>query len=103
MINYTLPFFSITAATVLYGADKVIAYAGNDSISMASYFSTYIDLNYQTSINTIGLNAFIGIATCNGMYGNEFDMVELELSTQMSIEITEKFSLPVSCTLTTNP
>jgi hypothetical protein len=62
--------------------------------------SLYVELGYSFSI----LDIFVGAG--NGLYltgDNAFGVVNLGISTSKEISITEKFSLPVSASLITNP
>ena len=62
--------------------------------------SLYIELGYSLSI----LDVFIGAG--NGLYltgDGDFGIVNLGISSSREIAITEKFSLPVSAALITNP
>jgi hypothetical protein len=61
--------------------------------------STYIELGYSFSILDIFLGAGNGFYTTDG----EFNIVNVGISASKDIKITEKFSLPVSTSLITNP
>ena len=64
-----------------------------------SQHSTYLELGYSFSI----LNLFLGAG--NGFYTTDgsFNLVNVGITVSKDISITEKFSLPVSASIITNP
>lgn len=90
---------SISVATMFYGADK------NYVDDSKQRFSTYVELNYP--INKF--NLFLGCTPTDGYYGDGygnrsgFSIVNLGISGSKSIDITEKFALPLKATLGVNP
>ncbi len=80
-------------------------------------YSTYIELGYSTSIREIDFDAFLGFTLNspkkadtasgyigeNGFYGNSPGIVNLGFTATKKIKITEKYSLPVSTSVITNP
>ncbi len=97
---------SVMVATMLYGNDKKFdTISGGFDVKKNNY-STYIEVGY-----TFGgvAKAFIGATPWNGYYGagygvvQGFGIVNLGVSGTRSIEITDKFSLPVRASLYLNP
>lgn len=80
-------------------------------------YSTYAEVDYTTAIKTIGLKVFLGVNLTNpkppdpatgyigetGYYGDKIGVVNLGLTVSKGIPITEKFTLPISATLISNP
>ena len=97
--------FTLLLATNFYGADAKRIKA--DGTEGNIQFSTYAELGYTYK----NLSAFIGFNLTNpdtdkgetGYYGNGFGVVNLGITGSKDIKITDKFSLPVSVSLITNP
>ena len=80
-------------------------------------YSTYLELSYVTKINSYDLKPFIGATLNNpkkedlttgfigetGFYGKSAGVVNLGLTAAKTIEFSDKFSLPMSISLITNP
>ncbi|MBU1013238.1 MAG: hypothetical protein KKG99_09535 [Bacteroidetes bacterium] len=106
---------SIMFAINIWGADsrKYIEQSGvmvpEDKIVM----SKYLEFGYSTEIQGTSLDFFAGLALDNpktergeptGFYGQEnAGLVNLGLTLSKEIQISDKFSLPVSASLITNP
>jgi hypothetical protein len=106
MVKYNgtekLPF-SFMIATNIYGND---ARKTNGKIT----YSTYAELAYTTKIKKTGFNAFIGSAINTpgddlpGFYGNtKTGIINLGCTATKSIEVTDKFSLPMNGSVIINP
>jgi len=101
---------SLVFAMNFYGADtrKI-----NDDGSAGDIFmSKYIELGYAHSVKGVDVYYFIGAALDNpdedkgeiGFYGNQsMGLINLGVSASKSIEVTEKFSIPISTSLNFNP
>lgn len=87
---------------------------GNDSrkINGDLFMSKYVELGYKKSFKDFDFNPFIGAALDSpdtdagetAYYLNKkAGIVNVGLKCSKSIAITDKFSLPVQCSLTTNP
>lgn len=98
--------FPLTAmvATNFAGADARTA--DNDLM-----YSTYIELGYSTNIHETSFNCFIG-GTVNdpdkekgetGYYGPGAGIINIGITAEKEIQITEKFALPVNVSVITNP
>ena len=112
---------SLLIATNFYGCD---AKKINDDVNSPDFnkedgiqYSTYLELGYSTSIWKIDFDAFIGFTPNspkkadtasgyigeNGFYGNGLGIVNLGFTATKEIKITDKYSLPVSASVITNP
>ncbi len=108
--------FTVSVATMFYGADKTYENSyqytdtnGNTVIGGQNpdkqNYSTYIELSYPVK----SISFFLGFTPSDGYYGDSygnrsgFSLVNLGLSGNRSINITDKFSLPVKATLGFNP
>ncbi len=112
---------SILLAVNFYGSD---AQKINDDPNSANFnqedgiqYSTYAEIGYSTTINEVGLDAFMGLALNNpkkadanngyfgetGFYGEGFGVVNLGLTALKEVKITDKYSLPLSASIITNP
>lgn len=84
---------SIMAAYNFYGADK-------DN-------SLYFELGYGNTYKEVDYNIFLGGGTGNyylyGENSDDFGIVNLGITLSKEIQITDKFSLPVSGSVITNP
>ena len=76
------------------------------------FMSKYAEIGYKTNIKGTDFNVFIGAALDNpnekngevGFYLNEkAGITNIGIKLSKSIEITDKFSLPVQCSLISNP
>ncbi len=99
---------SFLVGTVFYGNDKD---RNNDN-----RFSTYCELAYSPEIKGMPFSVFCGLnllapadedlnmlVPVNGLYGNKAGVVNLGVSATKNIDITEKFTLPLSVSIITNP
>ncbi|MFA6400165.1 MAG: hypothetical protein WCX31_00855 [Salinivirgaceae bacterium] len=87
---------SVTAGVFLYGFDKDDA--GKNS------FSSYVEVSYPFDVKGVTLSPVAGVALNGNMYATDgFGLVNLGVKAEKEIEINEKFSLPVSASLLTNP
>lgn len=112
---------SILFAANVYGADAINL---NDDQNSADFntkdgikYSNYFELGYGFNANGIDCSAFMG-GTLNsvkdadantgfigesGFYGNGPGIVNLGITMSKELERTDKFSLPVSASIITNP
>lgn len=109
------------AAINFYGADaiKLNNDSGNVDFNKRSgiQYSTYFELGYGTTINETNLNVFLGFTLNNlkgknletgfigetGFYGEKAGIVNLGLTAVKDINVSEKFSIPVTASVITNP
>jgi len=112
---------SLLFAINFYGADAARI---NDDPNSADFnkkdgiqLSSYAELGYATAINDVSLDVFMGFNLTTprkadpaigydgeaGFYGDKFGVVNLGITAAKSIEITDKYSLPVQASLITNP
>jgi hypothetical protein len=118
--NDKIPF-SLLVAMNFYGAD---AQKINDDPTSPDFntksgiqYSSYAELGYAFKIKEVELNAFAGMAFNNpkaadasigyigetGFYGTGLGVVNLGLQASKQLQITEKYALPLSCAVITNP
>lgn len=112
---------TIMVATNFYGADA----ARIDNNPQSPDFnkktgiqhSTYVEFGYSFKVKEISLNSFMGFNCTTpgkanpstgfvgeqGYYGNSFGVVNLGITAHKNIPITQKYSLPLSTSLITNP
>lgn len=87
---------SLTAGIYLYGNDR------DDNNN--NFYSTYFELAYSKSFhNNINFSSFVGITPFKGYYADEFNVVNVGISLEKEIKITDKFSVPLSGSLIVNP
>ena len=112
---------SLFIATNFYGCD---AKKINDDVNSPDFnkedgiqYSTYFELGYSTSIKEVDFDAFLGFTPNspkkadvasgyigeNGFYGNSPGIVNLGFTATKEIKITDKYSLPISTSIITNP
>jgi hypothetical protein len=65
--------------------------------------STYIELGYNGSLKETAYSLFAGFTPAAGIYASEAGLVNVGIKASKAIEITDKFSLPVSVSLVANP
>jgi hypothetical protein len=85
----------IFAGTSFYGADK--------DTSANTRYSTYAEAGYSFKIKNNGLDFFLGFTPYEGLYGNGIGVVNIGLTGNKKIKITENFELPAKVTLVVNP
>jgi hypothetical protein len=98
VVGYTLQGtipLSFSAATIFYGNDQDAE--GNN------YYSTYLELSYPFAIKDLNFRAYIGGTPFEGIYAENPNVINLGLRGTKEIRITENFSLPVSCSIISNP
>ena len=96
---------SFMLATNVWGADAKKLNA--DGTVKNIQFSTYAELNWSFNY----FDTFIGVNLTNpdenigetGFYGNSVGIINLGISATKDIKVSEKFTLPLSVSLITNP
>jgi len=112
---------TVFVAVNFYGADAAKI---DDNPSSSEFnektgiqYSTYAEIDYTTSIKSIGFKAFLGMNLTNpkppdqetgyigetGYYGDNIGLVNLGLTVSKDIPITDKFTLPISGSVILNP
>jgi len=86
---------SLTAGVFFYGNDR------DDSGN--NYYSTYIELGYFKTIGKNDFSAFLGFTPAEGYYSDKLSIVNVGVSVVRTIEITDKFSLPIAGSFIVNP
>lgn len=101
--------FRLLAAFNFYGNDAIKL--NTDGSKKGIQYSNYIEVGYAFKVNNIECDAFIGGTLNNpdadmnevGFYGTGSGIVNLGLTASKEIELSEKFSLPVTASVITNP
>ena len=112
---------SFLASVIFYGADALRI---NNDLSSPDFntqagiqYSNYFELGYNTEIKNVSFNAFLGFTLSNpkksdlttgyigetGFYGNSPGVINIGVTALKEIQITEKFALPITASLITNP
>ncbi len=106
---------SIMFAMNIWGADaqKHFEQSGNMVADDKIVMSKYLEFGYSTEFQDLSLNLFAGLALDNpeidkgeptGFYGQEnAGLINLGLTLSKEIQITDKYALPISASLITNP
>jgi hypothetical protein len=112
---------TVMVATNFYGGDAVRIQnnpqSSNFNQKAGIQYSTYLELGYAFRVKDVSLNSFMGFnctsprkadsstgyAGEQGFYGNSFGVVNLGITVKKSIPITNRYSLPISTSLITNP
>ena len=99
-LEYTLPIeqfpLSLSVNTMFAGADHIKANGDRA-------YSTYISAAYPFSVNSVDLSASIGLTPSEGIYAEDFSVVNIGLKASKEQKITDSFSLPVFGEIITNP
>lgn len=96
--------FSLMAAMNFWGADARKANGDKQ-------FSTYIELGYNGKCKEVDYKIFAGLTPTSpdedkeetGFYGEKAGLINLGVTLSKEIQITDKFSLPVSSSFIVNP
>lgn len=98
---------SILVATYFYGNDrkeKVDSSNISEIVTTVSQnYSTYIELGYTVKCKHNSFDLFLGLTPSAGLYGDTFGVVNTGITAYRTIEISNKFSLPVKASLIANP
>lgn len=95
--------FSVTVATMFYGADKKY------EDSTKNNFSTYIEAGYTVKVRDYSFDTFIGMTPSDGLYGDGygnvtgFAVVNLGVTGYKKIQLSEKYSTTLRSSLIFNP
>lgn len=113
--------FTFTGAVIFYGADAVKM---NDdptspdfNTSAGIQYSNYFELGYFRDIKDVSFNPFLGFTLNNpkeadpntgyigeiGFYGTGPGIINFGLTASKEIRITDKFALPLTASIITNP
>ncbi len=102
--------FTFLFAMNFYGNDA--RKINNDGSSGDIFMTKYVEVGYKKNIKGIDFNAFIGAALDKpnkdkgelGFYGNKTSgIINLGVKVSKSIQISDKYALPVQASLITNP
>jgi len=94
---------SVLAATYFFGNDRAWGYDDEKDSTLENYYSTYFELGYTLKCKGKTVDLFMGLTPQAGAYGNTFGVINLGLTGYRTIQITDKFELPVKASLIANP
>lgn len=86
---------SILAGAFVYGNDKN---ADGDQ-----NYSAYIEAGYTFKTKSGDIQPFIGFTPAEGLYGNTMGVVNAGITTGKTITVTDKFEIPVTASVISNP
>jgi hypothetical protein len=95
--------FSLTVATMFYGADKKY------EDSTKNNYSTYIEAGYTVKVKDYSFDTFIGMTPGDGLYGDGygnvtgFAAVNIGVTGYKKIQLSEKYSTTLRSSLIFNP
>jgi len=96
---------SVTAATLVYGADKKIDKI--DAVSLdttyTNNYSTYVELGYSFTVNGTRIDPFLGFTAGEGLYGESAGITNFGLTGFRTLKISDKFDLPMKASIIFNP
>jgi hypothetical protein len=87
--------FSATAGFFAYGNDR--------DENFKNLYSSYFELSYSTKVNDYGLNFFSGATFNNGFYSDKPAVVNLGVTINKEIKVTETFNIPCRGSFIINP
>jgi len=107
-LNYKGPEafpLTITAATMVYGADKKIdnINAITQDTTYTNYYSTYMELGYSFKVNGTQIDPFIGFTTGKGIYGESAGVINLGVSGVRKLKFNDTLEFPLKASLIFNP
>lgn len=96
---------SLLAATYFYGNDRKITPDAVDTskTTIEQNYSTYFELGYRVTCRNKSFDLFLGLTPQAGAYGNTFGVINAGITAYRTIQISDKFSLPVKASLIANP
>ncbi len=86
---------SIVAGSFIYGCDK--------NADGKQNYSAYAEAGYTFKTKAGDIQLFIGFTPQEGLYGNTMGVVNAGISAGKSIQITDSFEVPVTCSIISNP
>lgn len=85
----------LTLGTFFYGNDR--------DLEGKNYYSTYLEAAYPFTIGKQSLNVFAGGTPSEGLYASKAAIMNFGVSLSRNINITDKFNIPVTGSLSFNP
>ncbi|MBI3259867.1 MAG: hypothetical protein HYZ54_10395 [Ignavibacteriae bacterium] len=86
-----------------YGNDKRWGYDPEKDVVSKTYYSSYFEVGYSFPIQGNTADVFIGFSPIAGYYGNTLGVVNLGITGNRKIKISQDFELPVKASLIFNP
>lgn len=75
----------------------------DEDASGDAYYSTYIALGYDFEVESSTVSLGLGITPWEGMYSDDFALVDVSLGVSKEVKITESYSLPISGQVIVSP
>jgi len=98
---------SILVGTYFYGNDRKTSIDSSNIYNIikttSQYYSTYVELGYTVKCRNKSFDLFLGFTPMQGAYGNTAGVVNAGITAYRTIEVTNKFSIPVKASLIANP
>ena len=90
--NFPLSF---TTGVMFYGNDK--------DDNGKNLYSTYFEMSYTSKIQEIEVTPFVGFTPAKGYYAEKSNFVNIGVTAVKTIEISDKFKLPLKSSFIINP
>ncbi|MDD5571118.1 MAG: hypothetical protein PHD97_08165 [Bacteroidales bacterium] len=94
---------SILVASYVYGIDYGWGYDLKKDTTLENYYSTYFELGYSFSCKKNDFDVFLGFTPFACAFGNTAGVVNIGITGNHDIKITNEFSLPVKASVVYNP
>ena len=119
-VNSSHDFCNLNGKKTMHTFDAIVQYTGPESFpieatasywlfgndrdaQLKNYHSTYLELAYPFNYKAYTLRPFAAGTLSKGYYGDKPGLVNVGFSVSKRIPITEKFALPTTISLITNP
>ncbi|MCX6231809.1 MAG: hypothetical protein NTZ33_09725 [Bacteroidetes bacterium] len=93
----------VQAAVFFYGNDKRWGYDATKDLNEKTYYSAYFEAGYTIVIQDNSLDLFLGMTPAEGAFGNKSGLVNMGVTGNKKLKISESFELPVKASLIFNP
>ena len=88
--------FQVLVATMVYGDDL-------NPENQKNYYSTYLELGYNTRLHQTDMRLFLGVNAFNGYYGNKFGVVNTGVTATNYLKLPNDKNVPFEASLIANP
>ncbi len=96
---------SLLVGTYFYGNDRKNTpdLVDTSKTVVKQNYSTYFELGYTVNCKGKSFDLFMGLTPSAGAYGNTFGVINAGITCYKTIQVTDKFSIPVKASLIANP
>jgi hypothetical protein len=94
---------SLMTAVYIYGNDKRWGYDLDKDNKEKTYYSSYFEASYGFKIQENTLDIFAGFTPFAGAYGHKAGIVNLGITANRKIKISDHFEIPLKANLIFNP